>query len=212
MVGRLVEQQDIGLGASTRAKRGAAGLPAREARRILVAGEAEMLEQNSERGADRCRLRARPRHSRAPFIAAEIRLLRQVAHGGAGLENRRPPSASISPAAIFKSVDLPEPLRPTSAIFSPGVTEFGAIEQQSRAQRQANILEGESGQKPFSRGNPADRATSSGTQGGAVRAPCALMPSPSTRKSGVAGEDEAILDDGEQIVGLHMRGDAAGSA
>ena len=67
MVGRLVEQQDIGLGRQHAGERGAAGLAAREARRILVAGEAEMLEQIAGAVADRCRLRGRPRHRRASW-------------------------------------------------------------------------------------------------------------------------------------------------
>src|SRR4051812_2545353 len=39
-----------------------------------------------------------------------------------GWAKRSPPSASTWPAAIFRRVDLPEPLRPTSARRSPAPT------------------------------------------------------------------------------------------
>jgi hypothetical protein len=43
-----------------------------------------------------------------------------------GCTKRLPPSGSIVPAAIRISVDLPEPLRPTSATFSPGSSDSAA--------------------------------------------------------------------------------------
>ena len=49
MVGRLVEQQDVGLGRQHARQRGAARLAARELRRVLVAGEAELLQQIARR-------------------------------------------------------------------------------------------------------------------------------------------------------------------
>src|SRR4051812_3507353 len=39
---------------------------------------------------------------------------------------RLPRSGSTSPAAIFRSVDLPEPLRPTRQARSPGATTSSA--------------------------------------------------------------------------------------
>ena len=39
---------------------------------------------------------------------------------------RSPRSGSIRPAAIFSSVDLPEPLRPTRHTRSPGATASSA--------------------------------------------------------------------------------------
>src|SRR4249919_454752 len=40
-----------------------------------------------------------------------------------GCTKRLPPSASTMPAAIFKSVDLPEPLRPIRQTRSPADTD-----------------------------------------------------------------------------------------
>ncbi len=46
MVGRLVEQQDVGLeGASTRASAARRASPPEEVRRVFVAGEAELFQQ-----------------------------------------------------------------------------------------------------------------------------------------------------------------------
>jgi len=55
--------------------------------------------------------------------AAEIRLLRQIAHGRARLDERVPRSGSTSPAVILSRVDLPEPLRPTRHTRSPAETD-----------------------------------------------------------------------------------------
>ena len=55
--------------------------------------------------------------------AGEVRVLRHVADAERpGRTKRVPASGATSPAISFISVDLPEPLRPTSAIRSPGWT------------------------------------------------------------------------------------------
>ena len=86
MVGGLVQQQHIGLGRQHPHDGGAARLAARQARGILVAREAQLLQQiaglvglvaGPEAGLDVI-------HDRGE--AAEIGLLGQVAHGGVGLE------------------------------------------------------------------------------------------------------------------------------
>ena len=85
MVGRLVQQQDIGRGRQHPRQRRAAGLAAGNMRRILVAVQAELFEQilrliavvaGAEPGLDIGQRRG---------VTAEIRLLRQIADGGAGL-------------------------------------------------------------------------------------------------------------------------------
>ena len=53
MVGGLVEQQDVGLRRQRAGQRGAADLAAREARGILLAGEAQLAQQARRSGADR---------------------------------------------------------------------------------------------------------------------------------------------------------------
>ena len=85
MVGRLVEQQDVGLGRQRAGNRGAAGLATRQVVRMLLAGEAEFAEQIggavmlvtlAHPGLDVFEHGVEPRH---------VGLLRQIAHGGARL-------------------------------------------------------------------------------------------------------------------------------
>ena len=47
MVGRLVEQQDVGLGREHAGQRGAAGFAARELGRVFLAGQAELVPGGS---------------------------------------------------------------------------------------------------------------------------------------------------------------------
>ena len=89
MVGRLVEQQDVGLGREHARERGAARLAAGEPRGIFLAGQAELFEQI----ARAVRIVAR----REPGLhigerggkAGEVRLLRQVADRRARLREAR---------------------------------------------------------------------------------------------------------------------------
>ena len=114
MVGRLVEQQDVGRGRQHAGQRGAARFAAGEFAGVLLAGEAELLQQVARADADRRRAQARldigERGRRSPTGPAPAAGSGSVAPG---CTKRVPPSGSIRPAAIFSSVDLPEPLRPT---------------------------------------------------------------------------------------------------
>ncbi len=85
MVGRLVQQQDIGRGRQHPRQRRAAGFAAGDVRGVFVAGEPELLHQIArlimivagiEPGLD---IGQRGRKT------GKIRLLRQVTDGGAGL-------------------------------------------------------------------------------------------------------------------------------
>ena len=89
MIGRLVEQQNVGRGRQHPRQRRAARLAAGEMRRVLFTGQAELLQQVARGVA----VVGRPEAAfdigeRGPRVA-EIRLLRQVAHGGAGLDEAR---------------------------------------------------------------------------------------------------------------------------
>ena len=143
MIGRLVEQQDVGLRRQHARKRGAARFAAGEMRRVFCAGEAELLQQIAGGVADRRSAAGRPRHR--PSVggkAGKIRLLRQIAHDAPGCTNTEPRSGSTSPAAIFSSVDLPEPLRPTSETRSPVDTDSSApVEQRRAAKGQCDVFE-----------------------------------------------------------------------
>ena len=85
MVGRLVQQQDVGRGRQHPRQRRAAGLAAGDMRGVLVAGEAELFDEiarlvmvvaGAEAGLDIGQRR---------LVLAEVRLLRQIADGGARL-------------------------------------------------------------------------------------------------------------------------------
>ena len=85
MVGRLVQQQDIGRGRQHPRQRRAAGLAAGDMRGVFVAVQPELLHQiarlimivaGAEAGLDIGQRR---------LVVAEVRLLRQIADGGAGL-------------------------------------------------------------------------------------------------------------------------------
>jgi hypothetical protein len=85
MVGRLVQQQDVGRGRQHPRQRRAAGLAAGDMRRIFLAGEPELLHEiaclvmivaGAKAGLDIGQRR---------LVVAEVRLLRQIADGGAGL-------------------------------------------------------------------------------------------------------------------------------
>ena len=85
MVGRLVEQQDVGLGRHHAGKRCAARLAAGKLVRLFLAGQAEMVEQIG--GAVRIVGRSEP----GLDIGADggetfhVRHLRQIAHRGRGM-------------------------------------------------------------------------------------------------------------------------------
>ncbi len=57
-----------------------------------------------------------------------------------------PPSGFIIPAAIFSSVDLPEPLRPTRQIRSPALdADRRAVQQGLGPKRRMDVLQQEKG-------------------------------------------------------------------
>src|SRR5687768_16114272 len=89
MVGRLVKQQDIRFGCKNARKRGSTRLAAREARRILVARYAELFKQVAR--AMRIVARRTPRLDEAEHapVAAQVRLLGEIADRRAGLRETR---------------------------------------------------------------------------------------------------------------------------
>ena len=83
--------------------------------------------------------------------SGEVRVLRHVADARPGRTKRLPASGSTSPAISFISVDLPEPLRPTSAIRSPGWTASRHVrEERVAAEGQPRCRRGSgSGARPW---------------------------------------------------------------
>ena len=130
MVGRLVEQQDVGRGRQCAGERGAARLAAGQRRRIFLAAEAELLEQVqctvTARGqVISGRVRVKPRldigQRRGEARTGRV----PAASSGSSLRagrSGRPASGCNKPAAIRSKVDLPEPLRPTRQTRSPAAT------------------------------------------------------------------------------------------
>ncbi len=89
MVGGLVEQENVGFGRQHAGERGAAGLAAREMRRVLVAGEAEAFQQIAR--AVRIVARGEPGRDEGGDggEAGQIRTLRQIADGHRRLQEAR---------------------------------------------------------------------------------------------------------------------------
>ena len=109
MVGRLVQQQDIGRGRQHPRQRRAAGFAAGDMRGVFIAVQPELLQQDSAPDNGRRRGRGRPRHRPASSVRAEIRLLRQIADGGARLHEAAAavgldePGGDLQAASICRS-------------------------------------------------------------------------------------------------------------
>jgi hypothetical protein len=89
MVGRLVQQQDVGRGRQHPRQRRAAGFTAREIFRVFIAAEAELLQQIARGVVVIARSEARFDIAECSRMAGKIRLLRQIADGRAGLHEAR---------------------------------------------------------------------------------------------------------------------------
>ena len=86
MVGRLVEQHDVRLGRQGARQSGTAGLAARQVMRLHVLGQAQGVETHGDPVGIVGRTEARGDIGADRLEVAEIRLLRQVAQGRAGLQ------------------------------------------------------------------------------------------------------------------------------
>ncbi len=133
MVGRFVQQQNVGRGRQHPRQRRAAGLAAGNMRRVFFAGQAELLDADSAPGNDRRRGRGRPRHrpasscgrrSQAP--AADSGWWRRAARSGCRRRVRRcrqrSSEASICPSRCGRSgrrarLMTPTAQRPTTAAY-----------------------------------------------------------------------------------------------
>ena len=132
-----------GEGARARARAARRCSPPERCARVLRAGQAELVEQ----GAGAVRVVAGPQpgldiveRGREP---GEVGLLRQIADGGAGLQEAAcRASGCSSPAATFSRVDLPEPLRPTRQMRSPAPTPSSAPASSGALPRERRCLAG----------------------------------------------------------------------
>ena len=128
MVGRLVEQQNVGRRRQRARERCAARFAAREMRRVFLAGRGPSSSSKLARDVRVVgRLQAGFDIGERRGVAGKVRLLRQVAHQRARLhEDACRCRARPGRRRSSDSVDLPEPLRPTSDTRSPVETERSA--------------------------------------------------------------------------------------
>src|SRR4051812_42717742 len=120
-----------------------------------------------------------------------------------GCRKRLPASASISAAAILSRVDLPEPLRPTSAILSPGSTERSAPAGSRGEPSVSGICcRARIGAAAMERGIDHAQPTRSTAQ-----AEIGADAEASDESGAAAGKDDMPVDIGEQVTGPQMRVD-----
>ncbi len=142
MVGRLVEQQDVGRGRQHARERGAPRLAAREPRGILAAVETELFEQiarlvgivaGPEAGLD---------IGERGGEARKVRLLRQVAHRRAGLHEARAAVGLDQAGGDLEQGRLARAVAADQAHALAGRDrQLDAVEQRRAAERERDILE-----------------------------------------------------------------------
>ena len=146
MIGRLVEQEDVGLRRQHTRERCAACLAAREARGLFRTIEAELFEQI----ARAVRLVA-ARHSGFDIgerrgEAGEIRLLREITDRRAGLCEARAAIGLDKSGSDFQQRRFARAVAPDQAdalAFADG--NLRALEQRRAAEREMDILQGKEG-------------------------------------------------------------------
>ena len=144
VVRRLVEQQDVGRGGQDLRQRDPPGLPAGQAPRVLLAGEAELLEQVP--CPVRVVARSQPRLDvgQGRRRLAEIRLLREVAQRGAGLEEPGPVFRRQRARGDAQQGGLAGAVAAHQGEALAGRhREGGAPQQGGRADREADVLQEE---------------------------------------------------------------------
>ena len=142
VVGRLVEQQDVGRGRQHPRERGAARFAAGEMRRMLVAGKAELLEQIA--GGVTIVGRAEPvlDIGEGGFEAGEVRLLRQIAERHPGLHEHRAAVRLDGPCRDFQQGRFAGPIASDQRNpFARGDGQLRAGQQRGAAEGQRDILE-----------------------------------------------------------------------
>ena len=142
MVGRLVEQEDVGGGRQHPRDRRAPRFAAREVLRILAAVEAELFHEIVRR----VRIVAGPEPGfhigERRRKAGEVRLLRQVAHGGAGLHKA---CAAVGLDQSGGDLEQRRLARAVAADQTDALAgrdrQLDAVEQRRAAERERDVLE-----------------------------------------------------------------------
>src|SRR4051794_36276346 len=136
MIGRLVKQQNVRLGREDPRERGTPRLPARKARGVLVAGEAELFEQVARAMQIVARRKTCLHIGKRGGKARQVRLLREIADGGAGL---REPRAAIR---LDGSGCYLEQGRLTRSVAADKATALALADGKLRAPKQRGAAEG----------------------------------------------------------------------
>ena len=144
MVGRLVEEQDVGRGRKQPRQRRAPRLAARQARRVLFAGEAQFVQEVTRavgiipRPEPRLDVGERGRES------LQVRLLRQVADGRAGLDEAAAAIGFDQPGGDFQERRLAGAVASDKAgAFARSDDEFGVLQERGAPERQPDVLQRE---------------------------------------------------------------------
>jgi hypothetical protein len=142
MIGRLVEEQNIGFGRENAGEGRAPRLAAGKFRGVLAAAKAELIEQDER--AMRVVGRPEPRLDigERSQKGGEVRLLRQITHIGVGLHESRSAVAfqqtggDLQKRRFARAVAADE----TEALAG-GNREIGGLEKGLAAERERNILQ-----------------------------------------------------------------------
>ncbi len=142
MVGRLVEQENVGGGRQHARDRGAARFAAREVLGILAAVEAELFHEIVRRVGIVAGPEAGFHIGERRRKAGEVRLLRQVAHGGARLDKARAAVGLDQPGGDLEQRRLARAVAAHQADALAGRDrQLDAVEQRRAAERERDVLE-----------------------------------------------------------------------
>ena len=177
MVGRLVEQQDVGRRRQHARERRAARLAAGEVRGVLAAVEPELLQEIARLVAVVAGAEAGLHIGERRCGAGEIGLLRQIAHGGARLQEARAAVGLDQPGGDLEQGRLARAVAADQADALAGRDrQLDAGEQRRAAEGQRDVLELDEGRGHCwlvslcgrARCSAADRLVERGEKGGAV--------------------------------------------
>ena len=142
MIGRLVEQQDIGRRRQHARERDAARFAAGQLRRIFRARETEFLEQMACDVGIVGRLEAGFDIGQRRGKAGEVRLLRQITHDSARLHEHRAAIGLDQPRCNFQQRRLARAVASDQRhAFAGGHRQLRAGEQRRAAEGQGNVFE-----------------------------------------------------------------------
>ena len=141
MIGRLVEQQDIGVGRQHARQRGTARFAAGEFCRIFLPGKAELLQETTGGMAVVTRPQAGLDIGQRRREARKVRLLRQVAHHGSGLYENRTAVRFDQPGRDFQQGRFAGSVAPDQRYALAGADgQLRAREQRRAAEGQGDIF------------------------------------------------------------------------